>query len=99
MPYHLGHRGTVDTPSGPVAVVLLSNPSHLEAVDPVVLGAARAMQDGLGAARVLPIILHTDAAVVAQGVVAECLQLSGVPGLLHRRHGSPGDQQPDRLHH
>ena len=83
VPYHLGHAGTLDTGAGSIAVTLLANPSHLEAVDPVVLGHARAIQDAMGpdgAARVMPIIVHTDAAVIGQGVVAETLQLAGVPG-------------------
>jgi len=81
VPYHLGHSGMIDTGAGTVAVTLLANPSHLEAVDPVALGAARAMgeREG-GVARVLPVIIHTDAAVIGQGVVAETLQLAGVPG-------------------
>jgi 2-oxoglutarate dehydrogenase E1 component len=64
-------------------VTLLSNPSHLEAIDPVVLGQARAQQDLLGAEggrRVLPIIIHTDAAVIGQGLVAETLQLETTAG-------------------
>ncbi len=81
VPYHLGHRGSVDTGAGVVDVTLLANPSHLEAVDPVVLGSARAVQERVGqAASVLPVILHTDAAVIAQGVVAEMLQLASAPG-------------------
>ncbi len=83
VPYHLGHRGCVDTGAGVLEVTLLANPSHLEAVDPVVLGRARALQEAQGssgAARVLPVILHTDAAVAGQGVVAEVLQLASVPG-------------------
>ena len=80
VPYHLGDRANVDTGCGLVDVTVLANPSHLEAVDPVALGRARAMQDGLGQGRVLPIILHTDAAVIGQGVVAEALQLGGTAG-------------------
>ena len=81
VPYHLGHVGQIDTPAGSLELLFLANPSHLEAVDPVVLGRARALQDAQGsAARVLPIIIHTDAAVIGQGVVAELLQLAGVPG-------------------
>ena len=99
VPYHLGDRAMVDTGAGMLDVTVLANPSHLEAVDPVVLGRARALQDGLGAARVLPIILHTDAAVIGQGVVAETLQLGGTAGFstggtVHYRH-----QQPIGLHH
>ena len=80
VPYHLGDRAVVDSGAGLLDVTLLANPSHLEAVDPVVLGRARALQDGIGAPRVLPIILHTDAAVIGQGVVAETLQLGGTAG-------------------
>ena len=81
VPYHLGHRGTVDTGAGIVMVTLLANPSHLEAVDPVAMGAPRAVGEREGnTARVLPVIIHTDAAVIGQGVVAETLQLGGVPG-------------------
>ena len=80
VPYHLGDRTVVDTGAGVLTVTLLANPSHLEAVDPVALGRARALQDGVGPARVLPIILHTDAAVIGQGVVAETLQLGGTAG-------------------
>jgi 2-oxoglutarate dehydrogenase E1 component len=81
VPYHLGHE-TVLTFSGKMArVTVLPNPSHLEAVDPVVLGRVRAMQDeraGTAKKNVLGLILHTDAAVIGQGVVAEALQLAGV---------------------
>jgi 2-oxoglutarate dehydrogenase E1 component len=80
VPYHLGDRAMVDTGAGMLDVTVLANPSHLEAVDPVVLGRARALQDGLDTARVLPIILHTDAAVIGQGIVAETLQLGGTAG-------------------
>ncbi len=83
VPYHLGHRGTVDTGAGLLTVTLLANPSHLEAVDPVALGSARALQDRQGPGgpiSVLPIIIHTDAAVIGQGVVAETIQLAAVPG-------------------
>jgi 2-oxoglutarate dehydrogenase E1 component len=80
VPYHLGDRTLVDTGAGVVEVTLLANPSHLEAVDPVALGRARALQDGFGADRVLPIILHTDAAVIGQGIVAEAVQLGGTAG-------------------
>jgi 2-oxoglutarate dehydrogenase E1 component len=62
---------------------LLPNPSHLEAVDPVVLGKARAIQtfkDDPGGDTVLPILLHGDAAFAGQGVVWECLSFSGLPG-------------------
>ncbi len=81
--YHSGYGGAVDTPSGPVRVVLPENPSHLEAVNPVVEGVCRALQDrrgGDGAARVLPVLIHGDAAFPGQGVVAETLNLARLPG-------------------
>ena len=83
MPYHLGRDTVLAFGERSIRVTLLDNPSHLEAIDPLALGAARAAQDiegEEGRARVLPIILHTDAAVVAQGVVAECIQLAGTAG-------------------
>ncbi len=75
VPYHLGCEATLSFGDRTIQVSLLPNPSHLEAVDAVVLGRARALQD-LGG-QVLPIVIHTDAAVVAQGVVAEAIQLGG----------------------
>ncbi len=101
MPYHLGHDVALVLDGHPIRVTLLSNPSHLEAVDPLVLGRARAAQDAIGpdgAAQVLPILLHTDAAVVGQGVVAECIQLAGPRGYTVGRHRAYRRQQPDRLH-
>ncbi|HEY8613310.1 MAG TPA: 2-oxoglutarate dehydrogenase E1 component, partial [Roseomonas sp.] len=83
VPYHLGHDTVLTFGERAIRVTLLSNPSHLEAVDPLVLGRARAAQDVMGedgAAHVLPIVIHTDAAVVGQGVVAECIQLAGTAG-------------------
>ncbi len=68
---------------------LTANPSHLEIVDPVVLGKARAKQDQLGdkeRGMVLPLLIHGDAAFAGQGVVAECFGLSGLKG--HRTGGS-----------
>ena len=70
---------------------LTANPSHLEIVDPVVLGKARAKQDQLTATadalrKVLPLLLHGDAAFAGQGVVAECFGLSGLNG--HRIGGT-----------
>lgn len=94
--YHKGASGIFTARSGgSLPVSLASNPSHLEAVDPVVVGMARARQDALGGERgnstelvegtgapfpVLPILLHGDAAFAGQGVVAETLNLSGVGG-------------------
>ncbi len=86
VPYHLGCEASLSFGGRAIQVSLLPNPSHLEAVDAVVLGRARALQD-LGG-QVLPIVIHTDAAVVAQGVVAEAIQLGataayGTGGTLH----------------
>jgi len=82
--YHLGAEGSHKAPSGAsVRLTLASNPSHLEAVDPLVVGIARAKQDRMGDdqhARVLPILLHGDAAFAGQGVVGETLNLSELPG-------------------
>ncbi|MFI5015454.1 MAG: 2-oxoglutarate dehydrogenase E1 component [Hyphomicrobiales bacterium] len=83
MPYHLGIETTVATPSGPVAIAVAPNPSHLEAVNPVALGRVRARQEARGAdgrGRVLGLVLHTDASVIAQGCVAELIQLAGLAG-------------------
>jgi len=82
--YHKGFSGKFEGMSGKdIAVSLAANPSHLEAVDPVVEGMARAKQDILdqGAAYpVLPLLLHGDAAFAGQGVVAETLNLSQLRG-------------------
>ena len=77
-------------------------PSHLEAVNPVVEGIVRPKQDRLGDTereRVIPVLIHGDAAFAGQGVVAETLNLSQLDGYSHRRHHPPHHQQPDRLHH
>ncbi len=82
--YHLGATGTYASPAGGrIRVTLASNPSHLEAVDPVVEGMARALQDVRGDAaheQVLPILVHGDAAFSGQGVVAETLNMSALSG-------------------
>jgi len=81
--YHLGTSSDREFDGIEVHLSLLPNPSHLEAVDPVVLGKARAVQTLKGDAQgdtVLPILLHGDAAFAAQGVVWECLSFSGLPG-------------------
>ncbi|WP_424139420.1 2-oxoglutarate dehydrogenase E1 component [Roseomonas chloroacetimidivorans] len=83
VPYHLGLETSLEIGGRQLRVTLLANPSHLEAVDPLVLGRARALQElegEEGRAKVLPIILHTDAAVIGQGVVPETLQLGGTAG-------------------
>jgi 2-oxoglutarate dehydrogenase E1 component len=80
--YHLGQRGTFHTATGKsVEVVLSANPSHLEAVDPVVCGMARGWQDQRGDGerrRVLGVLIHGDAAFSGQGVVAETLNMSNL---------------------
>jgi 2-oxoglutarate dehydrogenase E1 component len=82
--YHLGATGTFTGPAGETLhITLASNPSHLEAVDPVVEGMARALQDTRGDAgreEVLPILIHGDAAFAGQGVVAETLNMSALSG-------------------
>ena len=82
--YHLGATGIRKMSSGREIVVSVSpNPSHLEAVDPVVEGIVRPKQDRLGDAareRVIPVLIHGDAAFAGQGVVAETLNLSQLDG-------------------
>ncbi|MBI4467377.1 MAG: 2-oxoglutarate dehydrogenase E1 component [Acidobacteria bacterium] len=82
--YHMGATGVYATTCGrPVNIHLVSNPSHLEFVDPVALGRVRAKQTRLGEngpGRVLPVLLHGDAAFAGQGVAAEALNLAGVEG-------------------
>jgi 2-oxoglutarate decarboxylase len=82
--YHLGTTGKFTGRSGvTLTVELASNPSHLEAVDPVVEGMARAEQDaryGQDRSKVLPVLLHGDAAFAGQGVVAETIGMSALPG-------------------
>ena len=82
--YHLGAAGVRHFANGrDIAVSLSPNPSHLEAVDPVVEGLVRPKQDRLGdtkRARVIPILIHGDAAFAGQGVVAETLNLSQLEG-------------------
>ncbi|MFP5318060.1 MAG: multifunctional oxoglutarate decarboxylase/oxoglutarate dehydrogenase thiamine pyrophosphate-binding subunit/dihydrolipoyllysine-residue succinyltransferase subunit [Acidimicrobiia bacterium] len=82
--YHLGASGKFVGRAGiPLPVTLASNPSHLEAVDPVVEGMVRAKQDLIDnpeAFSVLPVVLHGDAAFAGQGVVAETLNLSALRG-------------------
>jgi 2-oxoglutarate dehydrogenase E1 component len=82
--YHLGAEGTHESPSGAsMQLTLASNPSHLEAVDPIVEGMARAKQLLIGdknRSLVIPVLLHGDAAFAGQGVVAETLNLSQLSG-------------------
>ncbi|HEY8518584.1 MAG TPA: 2-oxoglutarate dehydrogenase E1 component [Gammaproteobacteria bacterium] len=77
--YHMGFSADVRTPGGNVHIALAFNPSHLEIVNPVVEGSVRARQDRRGdeaGDRVLPVLIHGDAAFSGQGVVAETFQLS-----------------------
>ncbi|HEY8545656.1 MAG TPA: multifunctional oxoglutarate decarboxylase/oxoglutarate dehydrogenase thiamine pyrophosphate-binding subunit/dihydrolipoyllysine-residue succinyltransferase subunit, partial [Acidimicrobiales bacterium] len=82
--YHLGQRGKFQSRKGnEIGVELAANPSHLEAVDPVVVGMARARQDQINdpeAFSALPILMHGDAAFAGQGVVAETLNMSDIKG-------------------
>ena len=83
--YHLGAEGVYRTPSGAsIPTSLVANPSHLEAVDPVLEGVVRAKQDvidkGEPGFTVLPVLIHGDAAFARQGVVAETLNLSLLRG-------------------
>jgi multifunctional 2-oxoglutarate metabolism enzyme len=82
--YHLGTSGHFTAPDGAqTRVYLAANPSHLEAVNPVLEGIVRAKQDRLPRAdafSVLPVLIHGDAAFAGQGVVAETLQMSQIQG-------------------
>ena len=97
--YHLGASSDREFDGNQVHLSLTANPSHLEIVDPVVLGKARAKQDQRAAVNgrfveprqadrsvVLPLLIHGDAAFAGQGVIAECFGLSGLKG--HRTGGS-----------
>ncbi len=85
--YHLGAEGMHETAAGEIAVTLVSNPSHLEAVDPVVEGWARAKQTDRSAGAglhdpsvAMPVLIHGDASFAGQGVVAETFNFEGLPG-------------------
>lgn len=82
--YHLGYQSEKQTPNGPMKLSLAFNPSHLEAVNPVVLGMARAAQrrrnDTKERKTVVPVLIHGDAAFAAQGIVLETFQMSQVKG-------------------
>jgi hypothetical protein len=101
--YHLGTSTDREFDGIKVHMSLVPNPSHLETVDPVVLGKVRAQQvfrDDLDKhEQVLPVLIHGDAAFAGQGIVWECFGFSGVKGYntggcIHFHH-----QQSDRLHH
>ena len=89
--YHLGASSDREFDGNRVHLSLTANPSHLEIVNPVVLGKVRAKQDQFGATRedrtmVMPLLISGDAAFAGQGVIAECFGLSGLRG--HRTGGS-----------
>lgn len=92
--YHQGYASQVQTPSGHrVSLKLMANPSHLETVDPIVLGYARSRADAHFESegrkindfddiydKILPIIIHGDASIAGQGIVYELIQMSNLPG-------------------
>src|SRR5881396_3625814 len=81
--YHQGFSSDVVTPGGPMHLTLAFNPSHLEAVNPVVEGSVRARQHRRGDVKgdtVLPVLIHGDAAIAGQGVVQECLNMAQTRG-------------------
>ncbi|PLQ00014.1 2-oxoglutarate dehydrogenase E1 component [Cupriavidus pauculus] len=80
--YHKGFTGTIATEAGPAEVTVAFNPSHLEIVNPVVQGMARARAEalGLGSGAVLPIEIHGDASMSGQGIVMETMNLSNTRG-------------------
>ena len=87
--YHLGASSDRKFDGNNVHLSLTANPSHLEAVDPVVLGKVRAKQDEMkdtNRNKVLPLLIHGDASFAGQGIVSECLGLSGLKG--HKTGGS-----------
>lgn len=89
--YHMGFSSEVNTPGGPVHLVLTFNPSHLEIINPVVEGSVRARQErrrDQEANQVIPVLIHGDAAFAGQGVVMETLNLAetrgyGTGGTIH----------------
>ncbi|HRB04276.1 MAG TPA: multifunctional oxoglutarate decarboxylase/oxoglutarate dehydrogenase thiamine pyrophosphate-binding subunit/dihydrolipoyllysine-residue succinyltransferase subunit, partial [Ilumatobacteraceae bacterium] len=82
--YHLGASGTYAGSNGEsIRLELAANPSHLETVDPIVLGVVRAIQDNIdppGSFPSLSLLIHGDAAFAGQGIVAECLAMSDIAG-------------------
>ena len=81
--YHLGASSNREFDGNSVHISLTDNPSHLEAVNPVVLGQVRAKQffhKDRERKKVIPVLMHGDAAFAGQGIVAECFAMSGLPG-------------------
>ena len=102
--YHLGYRTVRKLASGAeVEIRLSANPSHLEAVDPVVEGQARARQrirgDTEHRRKVLPLLVHGDAAFSRQGIVAETLNMSQLHGYSTGGTDPHRCEQPNRVHH
>ena len=103
--YHLAANGTRTTSNGKVGVRLVANPSHLEAVDPVVEGRTRAEQTDRSTRNgahdpsvALPVLLHGDAALRRAGHRRRDVQPARSRGLFDRRHAAPDHEQPDRVH-
>ncbi len=87
--YHKGFASDMNTPGGPIHLAMAFNPSHLEIVGPVVEGAVRARQDRWQESpgdRILPVVIHGDAAFAGQGVVTETFNLSETRG--YKTHGT-----------
>lgn len=82
--YHMGYSSEVITPDGkPIHLKLAPNPSHLEAVDPVVLGFSRSKADVIYDSeydKILPILIHGDSSIAGQGIIYEVIQMSGLQG-------------------
>jgi 2-oxoglutarate dehydrogenase E1 component len=82
--YHMGYSSEIDTPTGKkVHLKLAPNPSHLEAVDPVVIGFSRSKADVIYQSdydQILPILIHGDSSLAGQGIIYEVLQMSGLDG-------------------
>ena len=103
--YHLGAEGTRSTPAGEITVTLAANPSHLEAVDPVVEGRARAEQTDRSTRHgmhdpsvAMPVLIHGDASFPGPGRRRRDAQPLCARGLLDRRHAPPDREQPGRVH-
>ena len=100
--YHLGYETKRQVEGGEVEVRLASNPSHLEFVNAVVEGKVRARQrileDTEERKKVLPVLIHGDAAFIGQGIVAETLNMSQLPGYRTGGDGASRHQQPDRVY-
>lgn len=78
--YHQGYSTDRDVPDGRVHLTIAANPSHLEAVNPVVEGKCRALQERYGVSSVLPLLIHGDAAFAGQGSIMETLNMSRLDG-------------------